>query len=317
MKRMRVIIAVLILLGVIIVFADAAFIVTETQQVIITEFGEPVGDPITKAGLYFKKPFIQRATYFEKRILEWDGVPSSILTGDKRKIKLNTWARWRIVDPLKFYARLKSEYRALSALDQAIDSAVRNVVTSHELIEAVRDSNRRLSYASEELEQIEAAKGISIKIGRSRIEAQIQDVAQAKLKEGDYGIELIDVQIKRIIYVRDVIGTVYNRMKAERLKIRKRYESEGERQREEIEGEIAEEKARIESEGYLESMRIRGEADAQAIKIYADAYGKDPEFYSFLETLRTYEKTFNKDTQLILSTDSDYFKYLKNYLQED
>lgn len=315
MKPITIIILICIFLG-IIVLAGSTYTVSEWEQVVITQFGEPMGKPITQPGLHFKKPFIQKAIYFEKRILEWDGETREVLTSDKKRIIVNTWARWRIVDPLRFYVSLETIRKGLGRLDEAIESNVRKVIKTHPLWEVLRNTKRDLAYISKELEKAEKDRGISIEIGRNKITEEIQQKASKELVE-NYGIELIDIKIKYINYVPQVISTIYSRMRAERIRIKDRYESEGRSRKEEIEGEIAREKARIESEGYRTAKEIRGQADAEALKIYAEAYSKDQEFYSFLKMLETYERTFNQDTQLILSTDSEFFKYLKGYLKKE
>lgn len=314
MKIALIVIGVCLLLG-IIVLSSAAYVVNEWDQVVITQFGEAVGKPITQPGLHFKTPFVQKAIYFEKRILEWDGETREVLTGDKKRIVVNTWARWRIVNPLKFYVSLETIRKGLGRLDERIESNVRKVIKTHSLMEVLRNTKRDLAYISAELEKSEKDRNISIEIGRDKITEEILAEASKDLME-NLGIELIDIKIKHINYVPAVISTIYSRMRAERMRIKDRYESEGNMRREEIEGEIAREKARIEAEGYTVAKEIRGKADAKALKIYADAFGKDPEFYSFLKTLETYEKTFGRSTQLILSTDSEFFKYLKGYLKE-
>lgn len=310
-----------ILFLVIIVVASSAYIVKEWEQVVITQFGKPVGDPITQPGLHFKTPFVQKAIYFEKRIMEWDGEAKEILTQDKEPIKVNTWARWRIADPLRFYIRTQTITKARVVLSEKIQSTVQKVIKTYPLMEVIRNTQRELEYSSDELKQTEKTKGIKITTGRNKIVEEILERASTGEGEGmagdlkeQYGIELLDIQIKQInYYVPDTIRSVYGRMRSERLRIRDRYESEGKRRQQEINGEIAWEKATIESEGYKIAKEIRGQADAEALKIYAETYQKAPEFYSFIKTLETYEEIFNQDTHLILGTDSELFKYLKHY----
>lgn len=324
MRYFTIIVLVCVILA-IIVLLSSMFVVKEWEQVIITEFGKPVGEPITQAGLHFKSPFIQNAIYFEKRILPWDGEPKEILTQDKEPIRVNTWARWRIKDPLMFYIRTKTVAKAQGVLDEIIQSTLQKVIKTYSLMEVTRNSPRSLEYSTDELKVAEEAKGISIKVGRDKIVREIWEKASEVVVEGvaktlieQYGIELVDVQIKQInYYVPKTIEAMYGRMRSERLRIRDSYVSEGNKRMEEIEGEIAQEKARIVSEGYKIAKEIKGQADAEALKIYAEAYGKDHEFYSFIKTLETYEKSFNKSTRLILSTDSDFFKYLKEYLSKE
>lgn len=324
MKRFTIIILVGLVLA-IIVLASSMFVVKEWEQVIITEFGKPVGEPITQAGLHFKKPFIQDAIYLEKRIIPWDGEPKEILTQDKEPIRVNTWARWRIKDPLMFYIRTKTVARAQGVLDEIIQSTLQKVIKTYPLMEVTRNSSRSLEYSTDELKVAEEAKGISIKVGRDKIVQEILEKASEVVVEDatktlieQYGIELVDVRIKQInYYVPKTIEAMYGRMRSERLRIRDSYVSEGNKRMEEIEGEIAQEKDRIVSEGYKIAKEIKGQADAGALKIYAEAYGRDPEFYSFIKTLETYEKSFNKDTRLILSTDSEFFKYLIEYMPKE
>jgi len=293
---------------------SSAYVVKEWDQVVVTEFGKPVGDPVTEPGLKFKKPFIQTATYFPKRILEWDGEKRDILTSDKETITVNTCARWKIVDPLLFYRSLRSISRGQGVLDEQIGSAAQKVIKAHPLMEVLRNEQRTLEYTTSELEEIEKQKKISIELGRTAVVEKIKEMAAQGL-DTQYGIELIDVRIKQINYVSGVIEKIYLRMRSERKRIKDRYESEGKRRKEEIEGEIEREKAKLESEGYRLSKEITGKADADALKIYADAFQRDVEFYSFLKTLEAYEKTFGAQTHLVLSTDSEFYRYLKDYMK--
>lgn len=312
------VIGLVLVAAVVIVLVNSAFIVNEREQVIVLQFGKPVGDSITKAGLHFKKPFVQDVQRLSKMLLEWDGESKALYTGgtgdaSKERIAINTWARWKIVDALKFYTSLRIESEGQGILDQKINRAVKDVVASYSLYEVLRHNKDRLEYEydSEELKKSEIDKGIEIGRGRAELTRDILKRAKEGLEE-EYGIDLIDVRIKYIHYVRDTIPSIYDRMRSERTRIADRYRSEGVRRAEEIEGQIEHEKARIESEGYKEAAQIRGKADAAALKIYADAYKKDPEFYAFLKTLETYEKTIGRSTHLILSTDSEFFKYLKD-----
>ncbi len=301
------------IIAIVIILNGALYVVDIREQAIVTQFGKPVRI-VTMPGLYSKVPFIQTIRYFDKRILEWDGEPSDILTRDKENIVVDTWARWRIVDPLRFYTSLGTESRGQGVLDEVIESATKNVVSSYPLREVLRDSNRKLEYTTKELEDAEIAKSISITKGRNKLVEEIWQIASQGLAD-KYGIELIDIKIKFINYVQAVIPKIYDRMRSERIRIANRYESEGRREEAEILGSMKRELERIESEGYKEAKEIMGQADAEAVKIYAEAYQKAPEFYSFLKTLETYEKTFDKNTNLILSTDGDYFKYLKTYTE--
>lgn len=301
------IVVILILIG------NPFYIIEEGKQVIITQFGQPIGDPITSAGLHLKMPFIQKITSFEKKILEWDGYPNEIPTKDKRYIWIDTTARWKIVDPLKFFKTVANERGAQAILDGIIDAAVRDAVTSQNSTEIVRSSNRLLREYKllQKDEFIDEGALATIEMGREKIRQEIVRKAKGDLGTR-YGIELIDVRIKRVNYIEKVRLNVYERMIAERKRAAEQYRSEGRGIRAEIEGKTEKELKQILSEAYKKSQIIKGKADAEATKIYADAYNKDPEFYSFLKTLETYNTTVDKNTTIILTTDGEYFKYLTN-----
>jgi len=300
-------ILVVIIIG-LIILGGTLYTVDQTQQVIITQFGEPIGKPITKAGLHLKKPFIQKVNYFEKRLLAWDGLPTQVPTKDKRYIWVDTTARWRIVDPLKFLQTVGNERTALGRLDDIIDSATRNQITRHLLYELVRNSEREFVETEVSLE-IEEKIG-EVKYGREKISRSILEEA-SRLVPG-FGIELIDVRIKRLNYVERVRQGVYARMIAERKRVAEQYRSEGQGKKAEIEGMREKELQKITSQAYRRAQEITGKADAEATKVYAKAYSKDPEFYSFLKTLDTYKGTLNEQTWLLLTSDSDFYKYLKS-----
>ncbi len=287
------------------------YVVDVRVQAVITQFGKPVRT-VAKPGLYAKTPFIQEIRYFDKRLLEWNGEASDILTRDKENIGVGTWARWKISDSLKFYTSLGSEERGQRVLDEVIESAVKNVVSAYPLKEVLRNTNRKLEYTTKELEEAEDAKKVLINLGRDKIVEEIRKMAARSLEER-YGIDLVDVRIKYINYVEAVIPKIYDRMRSERIRIANKYESEGRREEAEILGSMKRELERIESEGYRTAEETKGKANAEALRIYAEAYQKAPEFYSFIKTLETYEATFNKQTHLILTTDGDYFKYLKSF----
>ena len=290
--------------------SGALFIVDETKQVVITQFGKPVGDPITSAGLHFKMPFIQEAHYFEKRLLEWDGDPNQIPTKDKKYIWVDTMARWKIVDALKFLQSVGNELSASSRLDDIINSATRDAVTSHLLVEAVRNSNRILETKGLGEDAIVSEEALeSIEIGRQQLTRSILD--KAKVLAPQYGIEIMDVRIKRVTYVEEVRDKVYDRMIAERKRAAEKYRSEGHGKSAEIEGQTGKELKLITSEAYRQAQSITGKADAEAINIYAQAYSQNPEFYSFLKTIETYKNTIDAGSTIVLTTDSDYYKYLK------
>jgi len=289
------------------------YTVDETQQVVITQFGEPMGAPITEAGLYVKTPFIQQANYFEKRLLQWDGNPNQIPTRDKRYIWVDTTARWRIKDALKFMQSVTNETGAHARLDDIVDSATRDYITSHNLVEIVRNSNRllELQKAGQEDEIKASDEALErISVGRDDITRGI--LKQASETVPQYGIELVDVRIKRINYVKGVRGKVYERMISERKRAAERYRSEGQGKKREVEGQMAKELKEIQSEAYKKAEEIKGKGDAEAIAIYADAYNKDPEFYSFLKTLDTYKETIDSETTIIFNPENEYLEYFND-----
>ena len=314
MKSKKILIPVIIVVILALpVAAGMFYVVYEGEQVVITEFGRPIGQPVITAGLKMKTPFIQQVHRFEKRILEWDGSPNQIPTKDKKFIWLDTTARWRIKDALKFYQALGTEEFAQSRLDDIIDSAARDLVTAQLLIEVVRDSNRILTLNLEVLEEEEGQAGEpleEIQIGRERITRMMLEKVQATVPQ--FGIELVDIQIKRINYVDEVRKKVFDRMVSERQRISEKYKSEGEGEAADIMGQKQKELERIQSEAYKEAEQLKGDADAEAIQIYAEAHGQDPEFFAFTQTLETYRKTVGSRTKLILTTDSDLYRYLKS-----
>jgi membrane protease subunit HflC len=297
------------------VIYSAAYSVDETEQVVITQFGRIVGQPKTDPGLKFKIPFIQTANYFNKNLLEWDGDPGQIPTLDKTFIWVDTFARWKIVDPIKFFQTVNNRFNAVGKLNDIIDPAVRNFVTSHHLIEAVRKSNRELDTTESGLDESDRKTRVTyrIDIGRQKITQGILEQAQPKVTP--FGIELVDVKIKRINYVEEVRKSVYGRMIAERNQIAEKFRSEGKGEAQKILGEKERDLQEIESEAFKRAQKLKGAADAEATIIYAEAYGKDPEFYSFVQTLEIYREALDKNSSLILSTDSEFLKYLKGDLQ--
>ncbi len=310
MKPILRIIGILIILVIALFLSGTVYIIDETKQVVITQFGKPVGEPVTAAGLHFKTPLIQRAQYFEKRLMDWDGDPNQIPTKDKRYIWLDTTARWRITDALKFLQSVGTETGVHARLDDIINSATRDAITSHLLVEAIRNTNRILETKTEGEEVIVAEDALEkIKVGRQALAGMILE--KAKVLAPQYGIELVDVRIKRINYVEAVGRKVYERMIAERKRAAEQYRSEGQGKKAEIEGQMGKELKQITSEVYRKAQGIRGKTDAETTKIYADAYNKDPQFYSFLKTLETYRKTIDETSTIILTTDSDYYRYLK------
>jgi membrane protease subunit HflC len=306
MRALIVVAAVVVLL--LILVPATLFIVTETEQVIVTRFGEPIGDAIVEPGMKAKIPFIDKVNIFDKRWLEWDGDPNEVPTADKKYIEIDTYARWRIADPLKFFQVVKNEQGAQSRLDDIIDGETRNVVASYDLIELVRTSNRKFE-VDEELKQLIKVDVPDIQHGRSELEQEILENA-AQITP-DFGIQLVDVRFKRINYRQEVREKVYDRMISERKQIAERYRSEGQGRAAEIRGQMERELKRIESEAYRRSQELRGEADAEATKIYADAYSVDPRFYAFIKTLESYEKSLSEDTRMLLTTDSEFLEYMK------
>ncbi len=309
-KSTRNIIAIVVPFAILIVLLNAFYVVSETKQVIITQFGEPIGDAITKPGLHMKVPFIQKANYFEKRWLEWDGDANQIPTKDKKFIWVDTYARWRISNPLVFFQRLRDERGAQSRIDDIIDGQTRNVIANFDLIEIVRSSNREFEL-TEELVILDIAAAIpEIEIGREKIAQIILEKSSEITPE--LGVELRDVKIKRINYVEEVQRKVFDRMISERKRIAAKYRSEGDGKSAEIRGEKERELKKIQSEAYRKAQEIKGKADAEATRIYANAYNLDPEFYQFMKTLETYVSTMDKETWLLLSTDAEFLKYLKS-----
>ena len=304
-------IAIIAVVAIIIIISSSFYVVDIKSQCVITQFGRPV-KVVQQPGLKMKTPFVQKTKYFEKRIIEWDGEPSDILTRDKENIGINTWARWKITDPLKFYTALGTESRGQGVLDEVIESAVKNIVSAYPLNEVLRNTKRKLEYTTVELEKAEMDKKVKVSNGRSSLVGEIKEMANNELSER-YGMELVDVRIKHINYVPAVIPKIFDRMRSERIRIANKYESEGRRDEAEILGYMKKELEKIESEGYKIATETRGLADAEAIKIYADAYKNDPDFYSFTKTLETYEKTIDENTRLYLSTDSDYYKYINSF----
>ncbi len=299
-----------ILVG-LIVMSASTFIVQETEQVIITQFGKPVGDPLSDPGFHFKVPFIQRTHFFERRFLEWDGDPNQVPTKDKRFIWVDTYARWRISDPLLFFQRLRDEKGAQSRLDDILDGEVRTAIANHLLVEVVRSTNREAAIDAEA--SVEEETFQTIKVGRAVITQEILTAARGRLS--DLGIELLDLRLKRIDYVEEVRRKVYDRMITERKRIADKFRSEGQGEASRILGEKERELKRILSDAFRKSEEIRGKADAEATSIYARAYNRSfetREFYGFLKTMEAYEATFDSSDMLILSSDSEFYKYLKN-----
>lgn len=307
MKARNYVIGVVVLLGALLINAST-YRVTEWEQVILTRFGSPVGEPVTDAGLHFKLPVAHEVNRFDKRILIWDGQRNEITTADKRFIWVDTTARWRISDPLVFLQAVRTENGAQGKLDGVLDSATRDVISSYKLIEAVRLTNRVLSIPAEASDVQDLRQREEIQAGRNRLTEEI--LASAQKLTPQYGIELIDVRIKRINYVENVRRSVYKRMQSERERIAERYRSEGRGKKKEIEGQTTREQKRISSSAYKDAQVIIATADADAAKIFSDAYSADPEFYSFWRTLEAYSKIVGSNTTLVLSPNSELYRFL-------
>jgi len=298
------------------VLTGSLYTVNEIEQVIITQFGKPVGDPVTTAGLKMKVPFIQEVNSIDKRILEWDGSPSDMPTKDKLYISVDLFARWRIVDPLQYFLRLRDERSAQSRLDDILGSETRNAVAKHELIEIIRTTKDRVPLQDATLaDPNNTAVGtlVPIQKGRQQVEKEIIKAAAPKVRV--FGIELLDIRFKRINYNASVQPKIYDRMISERRQIAERFRSEGNGEAARILGNRERDLNRIQSEAYRRVEEIRGEADAKAAAIYASAYNRSPEavqFYKFIRTLDAYKSIIADNTTLILSTDSDLFKFLQN-----
>lgn len=298
-----------VLVGLAMVLYSSTYIVDETQQVIITQFGDPVGDAITEPGMHFKMPFIQQANFFDRRFLEWDGDANQVPTRDKRFIWVDSYARWRISEPLRFFQRVRDELGAQSRLDDILDGETRNAVARHDLVEVVRSTNRQPDPSLVESEE-ETGVLETVERGRQEIIAAVLETARARTS--DLGIELIDFQIKRINYVEEVRRDVFLRMIAERNRVAERYRSEGEGEAARIRGEKERDLARIQSEAYRTAQELQGAADAEATRTYAEAYNRDASFYAFMKSLETLEETADSNSTLILSTDADLLEYLSS-----
>ena len=307
----KILIGVVVAIASLIVLFSSAFIVDETQQVVVTEFGKPIGDPITEPGIHFKVPFVQDAHFFEKRYLEWDGDRAEVSTQEKQGIFVDSYARWQITDPLQFFKRLTNERGAQSRLDDILDGETKLHIAKNKLIEVVRSTNRvPMQLDSLDIELRDSL--VPITIGRSQIQADI--LAAANLQAQDLGIQILDFRFKRVIYIEEVQNSVYERMKSERYNIAQKFKSEGQGEALKISGEKERELKTIQSEAFKLAEEIKGKADAEAASIYAGAYNSSSSakgLYAFLKAMETYERTFDDQTSIILSTDSDLYKYLK------
>jgi membrane protease subunit HflC len=310
MKRIPIaVVGIVVLLGVL-GAGGAFYVVDETQQVVIFQFGQPRGEPDTTAGLKMKLPFIQKAVFFDNRFLEWDGDPNEVPTRDKRFIYVDSYARWRITDPLKYFQRLQTERGAQSRLDDILDGETRNVIANHNLIEVVRTSNRAFAVSSDEVgdgAEPNTTTG-TIEQGRAALAQEVLEKAQART--ADLGIEILDFRFKRLNYVAEVRVEVYSRMISERQRIAERFRSEGAGEAARINGERERDLQEITSEAYRVAQEVKGRADAEAADIYAEAYNRNPEFYQFLKTMEVLKATMDSSTVLVLSTDSEFLSYL-------
>jgi membrane protease subunit HflC len=307
--KTRTILLAILVIVVIIILSGSAFIVQEKDQVVITQFGRPIGEAIVEPGMYFKLPLIQDANYFEKRYLEWNGDPNQVPTKDKKFIFVDTYARWQITDPLQFFKRLTNERGAQSRIDDILDGDTRNFIANNNIEEAVRTSNRVPVSSDNEL--INDSLAI-IHVGREKIQQMI--LKSANKQTADLGIEILDFRFKRINYVQEVQDQVYERMKSERFRIADKFRSEGQGEASRINGEKERELKNIQSLAFRDAELIKGDADATAAAIYADAYNRSSQsrgLYSFLKSMETFEETFDGKTSIFISTDSELYKYLK------
>ena len=320
MKKIKPVAIVAVLAIATFLLVSSTYTVSEVEQVIITQFGKPVGAPVTSAGLKFKLPFIQDVNPIDKRILEWDGNPSDMPTKDKLYISVDLFARWRITDPLQYFLRLRDERSAQSRLDDILGSETRNAIAKHELIEIIRTTKDRVPLRDALLTDAEPDMGslVPIQKGRKLVEQEIFTAAAEKVRV--FGIELLDIRFKRINYNESVRPKIYDRMISERRQIAERFLSEGNGEAARIRGNRVRDLNKIQSEAYRQVEEIRGVADAKATEIYAKAYNQSPEavgFYEFTRTMQSYRSIIAANTTLVLSTDSDLFKFLKGMTPDD
>ncbi len=323
MKINKYIIVVGFIVVALVVLKASVYVLNEGRQAIITQFGKPIGKPITSAGLHLKKPFVHEVRYVDKRILYWDGVPNQIPTKDKKYIKVDTTARWKIIDVLKFIQTVQNERGAKARLDTILESSTRNVISNHNLVEGVRDSNsildiiitkrksmkERLSKGEIILDEEVTSDVEKISVGREKLSKLIVENADKELDK--FGIKLIDVQLKRISYEKSVETKVYERMISERQKIAQKIRSIGQGEKAKIEGRLSKDLKNIESKAYRRAQEIKGRAEAKSIAIYAKALSRDPRFYEFVRTMEAYDKAFSDKAKFILSSDSEFLKFFK------
>ena len=313
MKNPQYVLLSVIIVIALLVFSSSAFIVDEKEQVIITQFGKPVGDQIVTPGIHFKIPFIQLTHFFDKRFLEWDGNPNQVPTKDKRFIWVDTYARWRISSPLLFFQRVNNEMGAQSRLDDILDGEVRNAIARHDLVELIRSTNREPEISEDLTVGEQADTFLQIEVGREMITRAIIEVAAQRTEE--LGIELLDLRFKRINYVEEVQNKIFDRMISERQRVAERFRSEGQGEASKILGDKERDLKQIQSEAYRIAQEIIGKADAEAAAIYAKAYNQGSEsreFYRFIKTMETYKSSMSEKDWLVLSTKGDFFKYLES-----
>jgi membrane protease subunit HflC len=304
---------ILLLIVAAVLFYASVYTVAEGKQVVITQFGKQVRC-VQEAGLQVKVPFIQTVHVLEKRLLPWDGDAENMQTRDKKRIFIDVWARWRISEPEKFFEAVRTEQNGHKILDDLVDAAVRDVVAQNNLIDVVRSTNDELIYQSEEIKELAPAEEEEqdlVTTGRAKMEQRILEIVGEDLEKNNYGMELVDVHVKRINYIESVKETVYGRMQSERLRIARLFESEAEKEKNRIEGLTRKELDQIEGDMKQKSAEIRGAADAEVIRLTAEAYGQSPEFFQFLRRLEVFKQTLGQDTRVIMSTDSDLFELLK------
>ena len=313
MKLSKIVYFFIVLISLIIVGNSSLFIVTEGRQAIVTQFGRPIGQPIVTAGLHFKKPFVEEVRFVDKRIMSWDGYPNQIPTRDKKYIKVDTTARWQVVNALKFIQTVQNERGAKARIDAVIDAATRDVISNHNLVEAVRNSNgilqKKREISREEIEEEVVSEIEEIKVGREQLSQMI--VARADSELSDFGIRLVDVQLRRISYEKSVEAKVYERMISERERIAQKIRSIGLGEKAKIEGRQKKDLQEIEPKSYREVQRILGEAKAKSISIYAKSLSVDPKFYEFQRTMDAYKDVIGEKMNFILSSDSEFFNFLK------
>lgn len=312
MNKIITITGIIAIFVVLVVLFDAAYIVNETEQVIITQFGKPIGDPVLDPGLHIKVPFFHKANSFEKRFLEWDGDPNQIPTKDKRFIWVDTYARWRIIDPLLFFQRLRDERGAKTRLDDILDGETRNAVANHDLVEIIRSTDREMEISDILEDSRDSDMSFNIEYGREKITRLIIEAATPRLAE--LGIEILDLRLKRINYVVEVQEKIFERMISERKRIADKFRSEGQGEASKILGDKERDLNEISSEAYRKSQEIMGKADAEATNIYARAYNQNQssrDFYRFIKTMESYQNTLTEKDLLILTTKGDFFKFLQ------